>query len=429
MKVEVSDPAELEEEPPRERRRSLRIRGHYLIVGGQAVGQLSMLAITPILTRAFTPAELGDYQIATAIALVILPLTTLRYEFVIPISKSGHATRRFLRRSASAVITANLLLCATSLACLLFGKNATASMLAMTSMINIMYSWMALDNALLVRAQKIRKLAVRNLLSGLFSSAFQLLVVVLAPRAFALAAAVLVGRLLAIAFTRSGRISHRSIGDGVDDVAYGPVRAAFTVASELVAGAAIHGLTFTSAALLGRGPAAYVATAQRVSGVPAALVGQGIGQAVQAVAAKAVNSGQGRLGPNMLRAGIRLAVFAAAVGLSVAILGPVLAVPVLGDQWEAVGTILPILAAPIALRIIASALGPVLVMIGRERLALVQQITQLVAGVGIAGAVAIMTSSLIWTVAAYSAVAVIAYATYLVLIIKCVNRFDAEQTL
>lgn len=408
-------------------RRPLRIRDQYLVVAGQAAGQVAMLGVTPVLTRAFTPTELGGYQVATAIALVLLPLTTLRYEFVIPVSRSGARTRRIVRRSVYAVGGANTGLCAASLVALAFGSRFASLVLVMTAMINLMYSWTAIDNALLVRVQQTKSLAVRNVLAGLFSCLLQLLIALVFPSVLALASAVLVGRIAAIVLTRGAEARTAPIGDGADDVGYGPKRVATVVTSELVAGAVIQGLTLVTAPTLGRAASAFVATAQRVSGVPASLVGQGIGQAVQLTAAKAVNTGQGRLMPGLRKAGTRVAAFAFLVGVAVAALGPVLAVPVLGTQWAPVGAILPLIAAPVALRIVASALGPVLVMIRRERVALVQQVIQLVVGFGAAGVTAVLTGSLAWTVAAFGVVAVVTYAVYLASIVYCVREFDARR--
>ena len=403
------------------------IRPQYLVVAGQAIGQLSLLAVIPVLTRAFSPAELGGYLVALSVAIIIQPLATLRVELVIPVSKSARSTRHLTRRSTYAITGATSLLCLAALVLSISGRTSTASTLLMTAMITASYSWMAVENALLIRAQQSRRLATRNLLSGLLSSLLQLVVALVVPVVFGLAAAVLAGRLFAIAVTRQRAATATAVGDGGADAAFGPRRTTVTVASGLVTNAVLQGLTLVSAILLGPGPAGYLGTAQRVSLVPVGLVGQGIAQAVQVTAAKAINSRHRRLGPSMLRIGVRLAALATVVALAMASLGPVLAVPVLGQEWAPVGTILPILAVPVAFQLVVSPLAPVLVMIGRENVMFVQQVIRLVASMGAAAAVAAATRSLIGTVTVFSLVTVISYVVYILLIIRCVREFDTTE--
>ena len=51
-------------------------RGTLLLVGGQALGQASMLAVVPLLTRAYGPSVLGLYQVAMAVATTAQPALT-----------------------------------------------------------------------------------------------------------------------------------------------------------------------------------------------------------------------------------------------------------------------------------------------------------------------------------------------------------------
>lgn len=410
------------------RRRMPRLSDKYLVVAGQAAGQIALLAVTPILTRSFTPSELGSYQVAMAIALVIQPLATLRHEWVMPVAKSADTTKRFLRRAVAAIVVTNGALLLIALTLFIFGKTHASASFLMTAFVNLAYSLAAVDNAMLIRAHSLQRLALRNFLSGIAASVLQLLVAVIAPHAILVAAAVLIGRLLAVAATRIGSTTVETVGDGEDSVDYGLKRMVVTIASGIVSSAALQGMTLTTGGTLGSAQAAYTATAQRVAATPAALLGQGIGQAVQASAARSVNSKKQRLSHTVRRAGVRLGVFAALIGAGMIFLGPVLAVPVLGHQWEPVGAILPIIAYPVMLQLVISPLSPVLVMIGNESVILLLNVVRLIASVGAGATAAFYTRDLFTTVTAYSAATTACYILHLAVLVLCIRRYDKRRS-
>lgn len=59
-----------------------------LLSGGTAGGQALMVAVSPLLTRLFTPGEFGVLAVYIALAGILGSVMALRYEFAVPICKS-----------------------------------------------------------------------------------------------------------------------------------------------------------------------------------------------------------------------------------------------------------------------------------------------------------------------------------------------------
>jgi len=66
----------------------------FNILSGSMIGQLIIFAMTPLLTRSFTPETLGSYALFTACYSFLAGIATLRFEVSIPYPKSVHMARR-----------------------------------------------------------------------------------------------------------------------------------------------------------------------------------------------------------------------------------------------------------------------------------------------------------------------------------------------
>lgn len=66
----------------------------FNILSGSMIGQLIIFAMTPMLTRSFTPEILGSYALFTSCYSFLAGIATLRFEVSIPYPKSAHMARR-----------------------------------------------------------------------------------------------------------------------------------------------------------------------------------------------------------------------------------------------------------------------------------------------------------------------------------------------
>ncbi|MDW3681727.1 oligosaccharide flippase family protein [Cupriavidus sp. CV2] len=72
------------------------LRSVLALVSGTAAGQLILVLATPVLTRLYAPAEFGILAVFTAAMSMILIVSSLRYEFAIPLPKGVGSARLLL---------------------------------------------------------------------------------------------------------------------------------------------------------------------------------------------------------------------------------------------------------------------------------------------------------------------------------------------
>lgn len=67
------------------------------LLTGEMVASVALLLATPILSRLFTPDELGAYAILAAAVLILLPIASLRLELALPLTKTTDDVRAILQ--------------------------------------------------------------------------------------------------------------------------------------------------------------------------------------------------------------------------------------------------------------------------------------------------------------------------------------------
>lgn len=72
------------------------LSGVLTLVSATAAGQLLLVLATPLLTRLYTPDEFGILAVFIAVMAVVLVVSSLRYEFAIPLPKSTQNARLLL---------------------------------------------------------------------------------------------------------------------------------------------------------------------------------------------------------------------------------------------------------------------------------------------------------------------------------------------
>ncbi|WP_431778159.1 lipopolysaccharide biosynthesis protein [Microbacterium aurantiacum] len=386
-----------------------------------------MLAVVPVYSRTVEVYEVGIFQIATAIALIAQPLVTMRLEMITPATKSLVLAKRRTKRayvvSATAgvgAVLAGILLRPLDL--------ATGELLLSAGLLILAYAWIATDNAMLIRLGLLKALAWRNAVAGVLAAALQLAAALWLPSAVALAAAMLLGRGVAILITR-GRGPERTEqeDDASDDADFGPARAVPAMLAGVVTAGALQSLMLTTSVIFGPLGSAQLGMAQRIAGTPTSLVGQGLSQAVAARASEIVRARSPQLNPYIKRVTLRLVAIALMVGAGLAVLGPLLAVPVLGPEWATAGTLIAVLSPPLALFLVLVPTMPVMVLIHRERMLLALNVVRLVAIVGATAIAGALTGQLVATAAVTSGVWSASYLLSLLVLMSLSRKWDVEM--
>jgi O-antigen/teichoic acid export membrane protein len=101
------------------------IRSVGLLAGAAAIGQLLMLAVTPLLTRLYSPADFGIFAAFSASMGLISVISSLRYELAIPLMRNDRSARSML----ISALGINALTAVIALAAVLIWRNDFASLL------------------------------------------------------------------------------------------------------------------------------------------------------------------------------------------------------------------------------------------------------------------------------------------------------------
>lgn len=342
-------------------------RERWLVVGGQAAGQLATVVTLPLLTRVLDPASMGLYQAAFAIGVILQPVASLRLEFLLPAVRGERELRRLIRLSTWSQFLSGIAAVGVFSVLVFVGMEEAGHIAAMAGMIMLAYAWTVLDNALLMRAGALHRLAIRNLLAGSLTAMLQILVALVYPNVLLLAASIIVGRAIAILSTRTSREASAREESLDEDAPWTVSRSVYSVLSGLVSSASLQGLTVYVSAGFGAAAAGAVGVAQRSASAPVAFLSQGLSQYSQTRIAAELRDGSDGTRRELVRQIRGTAPIAVLAVIGLAVLGPLLSPFVFGAGWPEVGTVIAVLSVPIGLQLLLSPVLPVFVMLGHER--------------------------------------------------------------
>lgn len=92
------------------------LRNIAKLVGGTVVGQMVTLAALPVLTRIYSPAEYGFAGLFAAAVLCVTAVSTLRYEFAIPIPSRQRVARQITSAALISALVVMVVVCGGALA-------------------------------------------------------------------------------------------------------------------------------------------------------------------------------------------------------------------------------------------------------------------------------------------------------------------------
>ncbi|TYL44992.1 oligosaccharide flippase family protein [Nocardioides sp. BGMRC 2183] len=353
-------------------------RVHLGVLHGQLIGQTALLACSPILTRLYGPSAFGGYQLALSIAVALVPLATLRYDFVLQTTSAQElfTSRAHIARICVAAATLAVFLCAM-MVLLLTHDDPDPWVAAYPAALLAVYGLTAVDNAALVRVGASRALANRNALVGLAAAALQVGLGLLLPSAAGLVVGMVAGRALAVAVTRP-----KGAGFVPGERADQPMRfaqSALLVFAGVVGTAASSAVLVTAGAMLGASATGVIALAQRVAGVPVLLLSQGIGQVLSLRVSRHLVDNQPGLARTVARLLGPLILASAGIAVCLMWLAPPLIPVIFGDEWASSGPVTQALAVPIALQLVGIPMGMLLGLMGHARAAACVQALRLLA--------------------------------------------------
>lgn len=409
-----------------------------LIMLGSAVGQLVALAVSPILTRIYTPEDFGLLNVFVSVASVLGTLVLFRLDAAIPLPDSD-------RVAASVAWLALTISTAMSLVIGLLGPVVAPPLGRLLHAPELPGIWwlvvaavfmIAVDQVLLtwmVREKRYRALAVRNALQGIGQSVGQVALGWSSIRSIGLLVGWIVGRIAAVGglfssggLLRQGRPTAREMAKAGSRYRRFPLISSWSAlinslgqyVPQLVIGA-LYGLT-----VMGE-----FALTVRIIAAPVALIGQAVSRVFQGEASAAVRDRNQPL-RTIIRSNAKvLLVIGAPICVVLMVAGPWLFGLVFGPAWVEAGQYARFLAVGFLAQLAVSPVSLTLLILQRQGAQLAWDVLRLVITTGAPVLVAVLGGSAVGAVAAMSAAYVVCYGILFWVCERAAAQHDATLRL
>jgi len=387
------------------------MRGVAILASGTVVAQALMMVAAPVLTRLYSPSEMGLLAVYASLISLVGGVCTLRYELAIPLPKDD-------RESIN--VFAVTLFSVAMVALVSVGVLATASegLLARAQASELApYLWMVPCGILALGIyQPLHFWAVRNrdfviiARTKVARSGSQIAIQVGTGALSVGVGGLLIGHLAgqaagigSLARTLCGRdqallkeISARAALTAANRYRRFPL---YSVWSSGVQSVGQYGTMILLAALFGPAVSGLYYLAYRLAAMPIDMFGSAIGQSIHRTVAEARESGN--VGEVLLRPVSIMQRLVVGPALILAAVAPPLAEAILGSSWTGVGVYLQCLMPWLVMTLIFAPMQPVIPVMEWQRLGLVFQ--SVIAGCSlIALLVGAAYGGPVWSVAAYA---------------------------
>lgn len=361
-----------------------------LIAGGTALGQVLIAVASPLLTRLYTPAQLGLLAVYASLLATLVPASSLRYEIAIPLPEQDGDALNVLAVAFSCLLA----VCALVLGVVPFVRDGLGHLTDSPALGR--YLWI-LPFGLLAAGtyQALSLWAVRKGTFGLIGRTRLIQAggqagaqVVFGASGFGAGGLLLgdvIGRLggactIAVGIFRGrpgakGTITRSRMREMAKRYRRFPL---FGTWSALANSAGLHLTPLLVAVTLGARQAGWFTVCQRVMALPSTIVGQAAGQVYLHDAAEAARA-QASLRKLYVRTARRLLVFGTMLFIPMAVFAPIVFPRVFGSEWQRAGIYVQITAVMFLVQFVVSPLSQTLNVIGRQDLQLGWDISRLVA--------------------------------------------------
>ena len=361
-------------------RRGGLARNAVLVMGGTIMGQLLVIAATPLLTRIYTPADFGVLAVFTAMVSITGAIANLRYETAIALDpKDEDAAATFM----GALVVCALFTLAIAFLLVLFGRRFAElanvpELVPLLWLVPVGTAAMGLYNATnlwVVRRRAYGKVSVSKMVQSLFQIVWQVGAGLLAAGPAGLVAGQALGQGAGVAafvggFGREDRAHMRRVR--LPDIRRALAKhkrfpLLLTPSLLLNTSAKMLPAVFL-AALYGPVVAGQFGLAQRVVLAPVRLLGFGVAQVYLGEAPKLLHSDRQRMLKLFTSTSLHLT-WMGVLGMAVVALpAPFLFQHVFGQAFREAGVQLQILAVMYLAQFVIVPVGQTLAMFGRQDL-------------------------------------------------------------
>lgn len=400
------------------------------VAGGTAAAQLLGGLIAPLLTRFYSPTELGAQAACLSLLSVLLVVGCLRYDLAISVARDESAALR-LFCVASLVLLGFAGVAAGVAWVLAPWFTATVASLSVAGFVVLLVLGLLgggisqAGASLAARRQDYSAIAGARVRSALTKAVVQVAGGIAGGGATALFAGTAAAQLssggrlarvpVAAAVAEGRRAGWRGLAHTARE--HWPY-AAISTPGALTNAVGLQAPTFMILAIYGNQVLGWFALAQLVVGVPMGLLGQSVAQVYVGEAGRLVETDRPMLHRLFRRTVLHLCAIAVPPFLALAIAGPTLFGWAFGAEWVSAGTYIRLLSIGLAAQFIVSPLAQTLTLLGRQGQQLAWEIGRLLLTVAPFLVAHRLELSPATAIAAYSCAAAAAYAGLLTLSIQ-----------
>jgi O-antigen/teichoic acid export membrane protein len=399
-------------------------KGVVTLVGASALGQALIAVTAPLITRLYSPADVGAYSVAGSILSVLIVITCLRYEWAIPLPNSDvDAADVFALCIVVAIVTS-----LTVGVVLWFFGAAILTRLGAQALGP--WAWLIAVGQLgsgvvlalvgwAIRTKKFTDIGINRLTQNASLIGVQLVLGLARLGPLGMLLGSVVG--YSVGAGRLARRAWRTHSHAFKAVSWSGIRYAarryrrfpiFSSGSALLNSLGEQAPLLVLVAIYGAAVGGQFALAVRVSALPVTLIAAAVSQVFVAETARMAREEPHALRGMFGRTTRTLAIVAAGPFLALAVLAPILAGLVFGDAWRDVGLFVAILTPMFYLQLVASPTGGTLDVLERQDLHLLREILRLIFVGGAALASVAADLEPLQAVALFSVAGCLTYTAY-----------------
>lgn len=350
-------------------------RSVMTLMTGTGLAQLLPIALSPVLTRLYTPEEFGVFALYGSICAILAVLVTGKYELAIVVPRhDGEAINLVAVALVSSMVVSLILLVAVLLwnepIVRLLGHPEISSWLYLVPVTTLILGWYYALNYWANRRSRYRSMAISRVMQSGGSSAMQLAAGVTRGGLLGLILGQLLGQLVSTLYLAGSlpcdersllrRVSLKRMKCvALRHIGYPK----FMVPGQAMSVGATEMSLLLLTVFFGAGVAGFYSLAQRVMAAPLSLVANAIGDVYRQRAAGQYVS-QGECLDIFLGSFKRLVLFAFLPMLPVLLFGPWLFAFVFGDAWRAAGEIASLLSVLVFFQTLSSPLSSTVLLPG-----------------------------------------------------------------
>lgn len=369
-------------------------RGFLALILGTGIGNGLALALSPVITRLFDPANFGSFTLLAAVAMVLAPLMSLRLELAVPLAETDSASFAIVHAGLAASVSLGT-------ACSAFfyvvgpvlgdasGQHVAGQWLWVTPIMASAMSCFSVLNSLAIRAARYRAIARRNVVMVGTTLGLQISAGLLGFNVGGLVVGFAVGQIVGAAslLFRSGLRSEQAVAGRRLIIIREAMSRYWRVPALLAPAGVVNAFGLQAPVLLfahhySSEVVGWFGLTQRILAAPVTLIGLSVAQVYLSEIARTRREGADRSAYYFWQASRALFFVGALAAVGLVVAGPALFELAFGSEWRMSGQFARVLAIALAAQVVASPLSQTLIVFERNGLQFAWDSCRLLAVVG-----------------------------------------------